>query len=123
MRTNAANFYTGFNDYLTGNLVYFLPNAYSFPLVIFPTDHGLVTPNDLLAYSQKNSLPLTTTRLNILRHYRLLQPIMTYPVIWQDKNLDRYLVTESTAKKEIIDHLFTGDWQPRTKLKPLSTSH
>jgi hypothetical protein len=123
MKTNARNFYTGINDYLSGKLVYFIPNSCSFPLVDFPTNHGLVTVTDLLTYSHTNSLPLTTTRLNILRQYRLLQPIMAYPVIWQDKDLDRYLVTESTAKKEIIDHLFTGDWQPRTKLKPLSTSH
>ncbi len=123
MKTKASNFYKGLNDYLSGKLVYFIPNAFLFPLVDFPTNHGLVTVTDLLTYSHKKSLPLTTTRLNILRHYRMLQPIMAYPVIWQDKDLDRYLVTESTAKKEIIDHLFTGDWHPRTKVNQLSTSH
>jgi hypothetical protein len=128
MRTNARNFYTGINLYLAGIPTYYRPWATSLPLTIYQypdqdTSLELVTVTDLLTYSHKNSLPLTTNRLNILRHYRLLQPIMAYPVIWQDKDLDRYLVTESTAKKEIIDHLFTGDWQPRTKLKPLSTSH
>ena len=128
MRTNATNFYTGINLYLAGIPTYYHPWATSTPLTNqqhpnIDTDLELATPHNLLNYSHKNSLPLTTTRLNILRHYRMLQPIMAYPVIWQDRDLDRYLVTESTAKKEIIDHLFTGDWHPRTKLKPLSTFH
>ena len=121
VRTNATNFYTGVNLYLAGYPIYYLPYSISHPLSSYPVSEK-VTVTDLLTYSHKNSLPLTTNRLNILRQYRLLQPILAYPVIWQDKDLDRYLVTESTAKKEIIDHLFTGDWYPRTKLKPLSTS-
>jgi hypothetical protein len=121
MRTNVHNFYTSINLYLAGYPVYYLPYLTSHPLSSYPVSEK-VTVTDLLTYSHKNSLPLTTNRLNILRQYRLLQPILAYPVIWQDKDLDRYLVTESTAKKEIIDHLFTGDWYPRTKLKPLSTS-
>jgi hypothetical protein len=128
MRTNASNFYTGINLYLAGIPTYYRPWAVSIPLTSqqhpnIDTDLELATPHNLLNYSHKNSLPLTTTRLNILRHYRLLQPIMAYPVIWQDRDLDRYLVTESTAKKEIIDHLFTGDWYPRTQQNTLSTSH
>jgi hypothetical protein len=110
MKTNARNFYTGINRYLSGYPIYHpLPEK--------------IAVTDPLTYSHINSLPLITDRLNILRHYRMLQPIMAHPVIWQDQSLDRYLVTESTAKKEIIDNLFTGNWQPRTKQKPLSTSH
>jgi len=122
MRTNAINFYTGINLYLAGVPTYYRPWGVSVPLTVHPNpDLELVTPSQILNYSHNHNLPLIANRPNILQHYETLKPIMSYPVIWQDKDLDRYLVTESTAKQEIINYLFTGSWYPRTKLKPLST--
>jgi hypothetical protein len=123
MRTNEANFYTGINSYLAGIPTYYRPWGVSIPLTIHPNPNlELVTPTQILMYSHTHNLPLTANRSKIISLYQALKPIMSYPVIWQDRDLDRYLVTESTAKKSIIDFLFTGDWQPRTKLDPLSTS-
>lgn len=118
MRTNAVNFYTGINLYLAGHPIYYRPLGISVPLTIHPNpDLNLVTPSQLLNYSHNHGLPLIASRSEILSHYETLKPIMSYPVIWQDQFLGRFLVTESSAKQEIINNLFTGSWYPVTKIK------